>query len=680
MRQHHSLRLLIAALSLSVLIALNWLFLPSHPPVALSAPTHAFVIGSDPVDGSTVASAPSVVRIFFDDAISPASVAHVLDPNEQRVDLGRSVIPSDNPRELDTPLLPPDHLQQGSYTVYWSALADGDGHATHGTIGFNIGHSSTGLSGQVILGPSTSNILPQLNAQGILSIAWDWLTMLALTFWIGILVMEGLILRTEQNGGRTEAEQMPVWLARARKQALPLQWLCLAALLVGEFINLILRAAQLTSAQGNSGINLLTIGSLILNTNYGHLWLIRIALIVVALALLNWATRRRRASTKTTASTPTRSTGNSYRQLHLQFPSESSISKERPTDTLRNPISTRPTTLPSYKYIVSWLIIAGLILLTLALSGDAAQLAQPHITAIVLNWLYLAAQCIWFGGIAYLGYVLLPLLPGIEPDHHGEKLATLLRRYTPLTLAALGILLVSLLFLSEASLSSAQQLLTDPYGRSLLVKILLIVSMLIFTGYALFFLRPKLTRQAALLPVVDTELPIKRTRQSALLQTERSLKQTMKLSSWLAAGILLCAALMTFFAPPIVFPAVNYKLSITSTDASTSGQNLQIKQIGDLAVTLVVLPARANSANTLILTMNDSSGNPVTNAQVELNTNMEIMNMGDFHTTVVAGNPTYIATFAQDTAFSMSGLWDIVVKIVRPNVAPVQGTFQVMLN
>jgi hypothetical protein len=59
---------------------------------------------------------------------------------------------------------------------------------------------------------------------------------------------------------------------------------------------------------------------------------------------------------------------------------------------------------------------------------------------------------------------------------------------------------------------------------------------------------------------------------------------------------------------------------------------------------------------------------------------MELMNMGDFHTTVAGGNPTYIATFAKDTAFSMSGLWDIVVKISRPNTAPVQGTFQVMLT
>src|SRR5437764_4974050 len=145
MGQHRSLRLLLmAGVGLSVFLAYNWLFLASQPtvPPALAAPAHAFVIGSDPVDGSTVTTAPAVVRIFFDDAISSASIAHVLDPAGHIVDARSSSIPSNNPQELDTPLLAPDRLQQGGYTVYWSALADGDGHATHGTIGFNIGRSS----------------------------------------------------------------------------------------------------------------------------------------------------------------------------------------------------------------------------------------------------------------------------------------------------------------------------------------------------------------------------------------------------------------------------------------------------------------------------------------------------------------------------------------------------------
>src|SRR6267154_964809 len=41
------------------------------------ASAHAYVIGSDPVDGSTVAKAPKEVHIYFNAAVSPLSSAHV---------------------------------------------------------------------------------------------------------------------------------------------------------------------------------------------------------------------------------------------------------------------------------------------------------------------------------------------------------------------------------------------------------------------------------------------------------------------------------------------------------------------------------------------------------------------------------------------------------------------------
>src|SRR6185312_7275952 len=117
-----------------------------------------------------------------------------------------------------------------------------------------------------------------------------------------------------------------------------------------------------------------------------------------------------------------------------------------------------------------------------------------------------------------------------------------LRQFAPLLWAAIGVLLVSGLFLSEAAITSMQQLVTDPYGRALLVKIALIAMMLIFTGYALFYLRPRLAKQALLLPVVHADLPARRTRQSALEQTWRNLRRTLKIASCLGAGVLLCAA------------------------------------------------------------------------------------------------------------------------------------------
>src|SRR5258707_6050062 len=180
MRRGHLLRpMLISVLGLSLLLAFTWSPFLARPPAALA---HAFVIGSDPVDGSTINTPPARVRIFFNTPISSASIAHVYvfaaggpSNNGQQVDAAHSSIPAANPLELDTPLIHPASLPQGSYEVKWVAISNDDGHTTTGLIGFNVGQSITGLSGTPILGPSTSNNLPQLSLQGGLAVAWDWL-------------------------------------------------------------------------------------------------------------------------------------------------------------------------------------------------------------------------------------------------------------------------------------------------------------------------------------------------------------------------------------------------------------------------------------------------------------------------------------------------------------------------
>ena len=84
-------------------------------------------------------------------------------------------------------------------------------------------------------------------------------------------------------------------MTQVQKQSLPLQWLCLAALGVGEIINLILRSALYTQTFNTSGIDPAVIRELIFDTTYGHLWLARIALIVLALTFLAWTNRSSRS-------------------------------------------------------------------------------------------------------------------------------------------------------------------------------------------------------------------------------------------------------------------------------------------------------------------------------------------------------------------------------------------------
>lgn len=469
----------------------------------------------------------------------------------------------------------------------------------------------------------TNTIFPTLDVRGLLAVAWEWLSTVALTFWIGILVIESML----DNG----EEQPSVLLIRSSKEAQPWQWLCLSILLVSEIIALILRAAQFTQSLNGKTLDPAVLGQLLFHSTYGTLWLARTIFILGSLGLLWWTTNGLSSSLR--AST------------------------------------------------IAGLILAGLILLTGTLSGDVAQPDTHHpLYAPVLDWLSLAAQSIWFGGFAYLGYVFLPLLSTLEPDRSRGILPLLLQRFRPLILSAICVLFVSELYVTRSSVSNVQQFVTNPYGYALLVQWAIILLMILLSTYALFVLRPKLMRQAAVVPGADAELSTQQIRQSALDQLVSSFRQLLRVQSWLGAAVLLCAGLMTFFTPPIAFPQTQYSQNATTrTPSSTS--ITQTKQVGNLSVTLTVVPGNVDASHTVTAKVTDTrSGQPVSNAHIEVSTNMEVMDMGTAQAIMRGGTPTYTATFPQDAAFSMPGIWDIGLKISLPKHSPVVVIFAVTLS
>jgi methionine-rich copper-binding protein CopC/uncharacterized membrane protein len=644
-------------------------FLPSV------AYAHAYVIGSDPIDGSTVQAVPHVIRIYFDTAISPVSVAHLFHTeNNDFVEVatpGSFVVPTNN-RELDIPLPSASTMPQGSYFVRWTALADDDGHTTYGAIGFDVGYSATGLSGTPTLGPTTSNALDDirtLDAIGILSVAWQWLTLVALAFWLGLLVTERLVLARMEHG--------LLLLASTHKQSLSLQWLCLTALLIGEVVSLALSVLRFTQVT-TSGLDVSLIGQLLGSTFYSQLWFVRVLLLLAAMALLYWTNRPQSQQAaldsrkQTTRSMVTDAVSTPQARITRDF------SQAATTVVVKEPIPTGALTAGSTMRLTwLWLPLTAAIALTMTLSSDIADVIALPISAIVLLWCYLLAQGAWFGSLAYLSYVLLPI---IRREQLTDTLIVLLRRLNRFLLASIGIFLVSGLFLGEATLHTPAQLLNDPYGRTLLAAMVLTALVTLLSLYLFSILRVKFTRQALLLPVVDAELPARRTRQSALEATERQFQRGAGGVSLCAAAIVLCYALMSFYAPPVVFPDISYSNPAPPTNPSVG--KAQIQNAGPLTIMLQVLPGKASATttNTIIVIITDSTGAPVTNATVLLRLNMEAMDMGTAHTTLNGGSPAYVTTFTPQQSLNMSGVWDILVTVERPGLPAEQALFPVTLS
>ncbi|WP_155926945.1 copper resistance CopC/CopD family protein [Mycolicibacterium sp. CBMA 234] len=122
----------VAALPVVLLAALLAVLLPTL--TAAPAYAHAVLVYSDPVDGTTLPSAPTRVTLTFDEAVRliPAAV-QVISESGSQVDRGVRLQPGNTTVELE---LPPS-LPRGSYTATWR-LISADGHEVSGSVTFGV--------------------------------------------------------------------------------------------------------------------------------------------------------------------------------------------------------------------------------------------------------------------------------------------------------------------------------------------------------------------------------------------------------------------------------------------------------------------------------------------------------------------------------------------------------------
>ncbi len=657
------------------------------------AHAQAYVIGSDPIDGSTIVSVPDAIHIFFDAPISSfssASVYFIQNGNYVNVTATDSV--QSYAQELVVPIKTPAQQSRGSYEVTWTAVANDDGRTTYGLIGFNVGVSSLGLPGTPTLGPTSSNSIDdirQLSFTNTLSILWEWLVRIALVSWIAILFIEQIVLAKERGSDFTRQIQLRTY---------SLQWLCLLVLLFGECIALVLRTT--TYAQGIVGTNaLLQLSStytfslsdlfhLLIATLYGQLWIVRMLAIISAMLLLSVSHRRyeqlqEQQATKTDALITTKSTTQTQQTRSTQTISVGKTTRQfSPRKTIQLAESARSDNVQTVPYRLQWFTLATIIGLTFVATNSITTALQPHLSAILFDFLALFSLGVWLGGFMYFGYILLPVLIDKELDYNVETLMYLLKRLLPFFIAGIAVQLVSTFFLDEASISNTQQLLQDPYGRTLLVQVALLILATLISLYVLFYSRPKIIHQALRLPVVQNDLPTRRRRRSALNTSSRRLAFSSKLLAVLGATILLCAAFLSFFAPPIHYPAIDYN-AFSEITGNTAGQSnnaviVQTQTIGTLSVTLLLTPNKSGYAHTAIVTITDQ-GQAVNDAQIKITTNMQVMHMGQSSITIAGGSPVYSATFAKQAAFNMGGTWNVIITIQRPKEATVSTTFQIQI-
>lgn len=145
---------------------------------------------------------------------------------------------------------------------------------------------------------------------------------------------------------------------------------------------------------------------------------------------------------------------------------------------------------------VAALALGALALGALAFSGHAAAVEYPSWSALLLDWVHLLAAAAWVGGVVAIALALLPSLADLTAGERRWALISALSAFSPVALAAVAALVVTGLFSAEVQLGSFDRLATTPYGRVLLVKIVLVAAMVGISYWHAFVLRPRLAAHA----------------------------------------------------------------------------------------------------------------------------------------------------------------------------------------
>src|SRR5215470_14359003 len=231
--------------------------------LAQPANAHADLVRSDPPNGSMLAHAPSVARLWFSEEISPKfSSARVVDRTGATIAGSSAQAGGGDPRQLTVEL---PSLGRGTYGLVWRVLAEDDGHTTSGVIVFTVGAAAA--RGTIPVAASAGPAGTAATPVGVL------------LRWLGLCALAGLV----RAGSAPDTVAAGARLARRRLLAVAAGCAAAAAAVgVATLAEEGLRAARAGGdwTLGQALFDLLT------GTRWGYLWLAREAALIALVAVI----------------------------------------------------------------------------------------------------------------------------------------------------------------------------------------------------------------------------------------------------------------------------------------------------------------------------------------------------------------------------------------------------------
>lgn len=392
-----TLRRSLAVLALAFVIVGAW---------AAPAFAHAVLEGTDPGSGATVQRSPKDISLSFSEPVEASLGAiRVFDSRASRIDVGSPEHPGGTASKVQVST--PD-LDDGTYVVTWRVIS-ADSHPVRGAFTFTVGTTSTtaqqaqGLAKRLLTDEGGDT------AVGVLFAIARFGAFGALAVLIGAAAFLAYVWRTGRGNRRA---RRIVWTAWGAAIGFTLAGFALQGPYAG--------ALSLTKALDPS------IWSDVWNTRFGHIYLARVVLLLVALPLIGMLLPR------------------------------------------RGPVVEHP--LPSW-----WPYAAGVLGLALcATPGLAGHASSGPLVPIAMpaDTLHIAGVGIWLGGLVVLFAALMPRAD--EPT-----LREVVPRYSRYALVAMGVIVVTGMFQAFRQVDRISALVDSDYGRILLVKMSVFVVLMV---------------------------------------------------------------------------------------------------------------------------------------------------------------------------------------------------------
>jgi len=463
------------------------------------ARAHGFLLRSIPQDRAVVSRSPSRVQIWFSEGLEPKySTLTVANQTGERVDLGDSGVSPANRAQLAARL--PPNLPNGVYVATMRVAFSSDGHIQTDTLVFWVGEQS----GSVVAAGASQDVYPfEVLARGLVNAG------MLLVF--GTLLVYRFVLYPAWSNPQYRAGGLAPRVLHTLQMLL---WIGTAAALIGNAIWLVQQAATLFNAELPRVLRESLWLSILNTTQFGDVWKLRVVLTLATAALIVAA--------------------NSIQ--------------------MRQPVAV-------YGLWSVALLVSGAAFFALRLVSHAPGATLWPLASVLADWVHLLAAGMWIGGLIALVWALRAALEPLPAADRRLALVAALRRFSPLAVIAVGLMIASGAYASVLYIYTPAQSVTTAYGRTLVAKLILVAPLLLLGLVHNLALKPGRFKAA-----------------------EARLGVTLRVEAALGASVLLLAALLTATPPPVP-PDARAKADLQSMTTAN----------GDLALTLTPNPGAVGS-------------------------------------------------------------------------------------